>query len=48
LPLTHRSLPCVCCQVMCMENSVDDDVDLLFVEYLLNDGFKDSIRHNPR
>jgi hypothetical protein len=33
---------------MCLELSVEREVDLLFVEYLMNDGFEDKIRNNSR
>ncbi|GIL74907.1 hypothetical protein Vretimale_2527 [Volvox reticuliferus] len=32
--------------VFCLENSVDPDVDLVFVEYSLNDGYEDKITEN--
>jgi len=34
--------------VMCLEMSVDADVDLVFVEYHLNDGIEDSVKKNTR
>lgn len=31
---------------LCMEHSVDADVDILFTEYTLNDGFENNVKKN--
>ena len=34
--------------VMCLDHSVEPDTDIVFVEYLLNDGFEDQIKRNEK
>lgn len=34
--------------IMCLEMSMDDDTDLVFSEYILNDGWEDIISGNTR
>lgn len=32
--------------VMCLEQSIDEDVDVVLVEYILNDGFENQVLGN--
>jgi hypothetical protein len=33
---------------MCFEMAVDEDIDLLFIEFTMNDGFEDAMVDNSR